>query len=636
MFSTVGQGLIASAIAAVMIAAHVALGSLFLAGVPDEDEIAAPAAFLIGSGITSFVLALCAAAGVVGTAVAATVFCGTIILVARRRRVMRILRAAVEPLRDLARGGVLRVALLMVVASTWLSAIAPPRSADAMRYHLAHIRQIVAEGQWTTFADYHYALPFGWSLSYLPFEILGLPQGAQLLGIWLFVLVFATVFRALENGGASRGAALCSAALLVHPAVVRAFVEAGADAYSLMAVLTIALLLARLPRLDGRAAGLLGFSSWIGLQSRYQLVAAGIAATLVTMAWMRPSPDRRRLAGAWSAGALGALALASPFYVANAVHFGNPFWPLMIGLPSAESSYADIVAWTYSDSLNGSHTLANVAGALVTLLTRPYLFPLPLLIAGFIAWAAVARTRTARAPGWFGIAFLLLWVAVQPLLYPRFILLMAPVAALSAGVVLSAQAASTARVRWLKIAASSAILIFATVNAATSWDAVRFVFTSDARAYHRFTWFYPVYQWVNRSTPEDARFLVIVSSAHTYYLDKQYRRADPWVSGFVDWPATNTARALDELMEQEGYSYIIYEVRDWSLYPGGTEMQGAVSEGIAAGALTPIRSFDARLYTSRLWRQYRTTRVLVLKRTQRYRRIASLQSFSYERRQLWS
>ena len=54
----------------------------------------------------------------------------------------------------------------------WLNAIVPPRDADVMRYHLAHVRQIARDGAWIAVPDFHYAIPFGWTLNFLPYEMM--------------------------------------------------------------------------------------------------------------------------------------------------------------------------------------------------------------------------------------------------------------------------------------------------------------------------------------------------------------------------------------------------------------------------------------------------------------------------------
>jgi len=105
-----------------------------------------------------------------------------------------------------------------------------------------------------------------------------------------------------------------------------------------------------------------------------------------------------------------------------------------------------------------------------------------------------------------------------------------------------------------------------------------------------------------------------VFSGQTYYLDRPYRRADPFVSGVVDWRRINTGAKLDSLLAAGGYSYVIYHDRDWKLYPGGTSTMSAVGDAYRSGLLRKTKVFDEKLYTSRFMRQYKTSHVYVLER----------------------
>jgi hypothetical protein len=607
------EGLIATAIVLFIILAWIAIGSALIPSPREDDVVTAPATILIGSGITSFALALFAAAGMVRSGTILTGVSCAAILVIRRKAVKRITAVALAPLRAIATSRLVFASMSVAAVVLWLSAAAQPRSADAMRYHLAHIRQIVSEGRWVPIADYHYALPFGWSLSFLPFEILGLPQGAQLLGLALLAILFAGISRFLAVAGSSRAAILVAIVFLFHPAVLRVFSEASADGYAILAVFTITLLLARRSRIDTPGAALLGFVSWIGMQSRYQLAAAGVAATVVFVVSVRGAPNVRRILMAWLGGSLAGLLLASPFYIANATRFGNPFWPLLIAHPSARTRYADIVAYDYSHALSGTRSLSGVLPALLRLFTTYTLFPLALVIVASIVAAIFSRDRAVRSLGQFGSVFFLLWFAMQPALYPRFVLLMLPVALLALGVIVSGfLARDPRRKRFARVSAVAALTMLTLADVVVARDSARYMITGDVSAYHRYTWFYPVYDWVNRQTPKDARVLVIVSSGHTYYLDRPYRRADPWLSAVVNWPATSTAATLDSVLQSGGYSYLIYEDRDWSPFPGGSELRRAIAESLVRGSLVPVRAFDEILYTSRLLRSFRSTRVEVM------------------------
>ncbi|MEO5590327.1 MAG: hypothetical protein ABIS03_12130, partial [Gemmatimonadaceae bacterium] len=485
----VGTGIAATALALLVVAAWLAIGSAFPAGIQDDDVATPPVAILVGSALTSFALALFASAGLVRSGVIITsVICLTV-LFARRAQTHRLIVQLADSFSDLALGPIARASLGVIGLVVWLSAISPPRSADAMRYHLAHIRQIVNEGRWVSIADYHYALPFGWTLSYLPFEMLGIPQGAQVLNVVLLMVLAGTAIRTLKGAGVGTPAVVGASLLFLHPAVLRAFSEANADAYALLVILTITILLARLPGLTPRQMAVLGFMSWIGMQSRYQLVAAGIAAAVVIAVCWRRIAEPARCSAAFAGGSVTALVLAGPFYAANYNAFRNPVWPLMISGADSAAHYGNALAYDYTKALTGSYLPSEMIKSLWTLITTPFLVPLAAAILVCIACAIFSGHREARMIGRFGAAFCLLWAAMAPRLYPRFVLLLLPVAVLGAGFILDQRLTR----RFLR--GEAAVLgLLALGSVVVFRDNLRYAITGDLQQYHRYTWFYPMYQ----------------------------------------------------------------------------------------------------------------------------------------------
>lgn len=66
------------------------------------------------------------------------------------------------------------------------------------------------------------------------------------------------------------------------------------------------------------------------------------------------------------------------------------------------------------------------------------------------------------------------------------------------------------------------------------------------------------------------------------------------------------------MLERDGYTHVVYEDREWEIYPGGAEMKDAIRDAAALGILRPIQTFDLRLYTSRAQRTWKSARVSVL------------------------
>ncbi len=505
----------------------------------------------------------------------------------------------------------LRIASLPVAALLWIYAIAPPRDGDVMRYHLAHIRQIITDGRWEGIADYHYAFPFGSTLNYLPFEWLHLPQAAALVNVGLWLVIVAGLLDVARLSRVPRAAQLATILFFVHPFVMRTFASAMADAYAILVVLAIVLFFLHIDDAPSDAI-VLGFVCWIGAQSRYQLVAWGIAGTIIALIHFgrrRSVTDLKRFA----LGAAAALVLSAPFYLANWRDFGNPFWPLLVPSINGTAAYANRVAAAYSAAMIGSHDPSYLLRQLWDLVTSVAIAPLAFILLLIIPLSIRASDPRFRRVSALGLLFLLLWILMEPKLFPRHVLLLLPLGAILFGPAFDGVLTRQKTGRRVEQLLSSAVILLIVASAVLSRDYARYAVTGDKASFHRFTWYYDVYDWVNRSIPANARVLVVTYSGHSYYLDRPYRRADPWLSGVVDWSRISSADEMVTMLTKGGYSYVIYDDRSWGRFPGGAEMESAVKSAVQRGSLVPVHQTRERLYTSMLKREFEDTNVYVLR-----------------------
>lgn len=329
--ATLGEGLLATLFAGLQLVGWIGLGAP-LARRLRRDELAAPCALLAGAATTSFAYALLTAAGHVGTAIGVGIGLSAAGLVAGGRWALACSRRLAAAFGEAVRGRLLRLAASGFAVVAWALTISPPRDADVMRYHLAHIRQIVQDGGWNQIADYTYALPFGWTLNYLPFEWAGLPVGAQMLDLGLWAMTIAVLFRLGTRLG-SRLAVLSAVGVLVvlQPSMLKLGTTAHADAYIVLVCAVIISLLLSTAEETRTTAPWLGFAAFVGLQSRYQAAALAIATTAVVAAALRKRRDRTATAWRYAVGAMAGIALAAPFYARNLLEFRNPFWPVLAG-----------------------------------------------------------------------------------------------------------------------------------------------------------------------------------------------------------------------------------------------------------------------------------------------------------------
>lgn len=616
-FTPLLVGLAATLVAAFQLAAWIALGSRVLPR-GERGAVGALLALLVGATVTGALLAVLAYAGQVPAAVGALLLIDAVALAAARRRLAELLTSVRTAYAE-AFAGHRRAAAAgwAVLALYWLDSIVPPRDADVMRYHLAHVRQILTEGRWVPLPDYHYAFPFGWSLDYLGFEWLGLPQAAHLanLGVWLLVvaLVLEWFRQAAPAGRVTATALLALGTVALQAYVVKAATTAHADAYAIAVFAAAAALALRAPPLGFAQAALFGFAAGVGAQGRYQLVGLSLAAALFGAAQLlRKRAGWAELRG-FALGSGAALALALPFYLANWAALGNPVWPLMVRRFNGLGTYRDRMAEQVNAILIGRYDPGYLARSVRALFTDPPVFPLPLLVAAACTAALLSRDPRLKRLGGLTLPFLLLWAAMQPSLYPRFVMTVTAAVPLALGPVLAGADARPVLRRVVRgglgllVAGSAALTLF------YSLDSLRYVATGDTAAFHRATWYYPAYRWVNAATPRDARFVVIVYSQQTYYLDRPYRRADPLLSAVVDWEALRSPDALYGLLARGGYSYLMMDHRDWSSQVGGARMMALIAELQREGRLVPVRDFHLQLVASRIRNQTDTATVSVLR-----------------------
>jgi hypothetical protein len=610
-------GLAATLVAAFQLAAWIALGSRVLPR-GERGAVGALLALLVGASATGAMLAVLAYAGQVPAALAALLLVDAVALAAARRRLAELLTSVRTAYAEGFAGRRWATAAgWAVLALYWLDSIVPARDADVMRYHLAHVQQILTDGRWVPLPDYHYALPFGWSLNYLGFEWLGLPQAAHLanLGVWLLVvaLVLEWFREAAPAGRVPATALLALGTVALQAYVVKAATTAHADAYAIAVFAAAAALALRAPPLGFAQAAFFGFAAAVGAQGRYQLVGVGLAAALFgTVQLLRKRAGWAELRG-FALGGGAALALALPFYLANWGTLGNPVWPLMVRRFNGLGAYRDRVAEQVNAGAIGRYDPGYVARSVRALFTDLTVFPLPLLVAAACTAALLSRDPRLKRVGGLTLLFLLVWVAMQPSLYPRFVMIVTAAVPLALGPALAGADARPVLRRVVRgglgllVAGSAAVTLF------YSLDSLRYVATGDTAAFHRATWYYPVYRWANAATPRDARFLVIVSSGQTYYLDRPYRAADPYTSGVVDWDALRSPDALYRLLARGGYSYVMLDRRDWSPQVGGGRMMALIAGLQREGRLVPVRDFHLQLVTSRIRNQTDTATVSVLR-----------------------
>ena len=489
-----------------------------------------------------------------------------------------------------------------VCAVYCFNAAMPPRDTDALRYHLAHIGQIDRDGQWSSIAIAHYAFPFAWQFTFLPFVHWHLAEATQVVNLGLGLIALAALVAHRGGAAIGRSGVLFLAVVALSPLMIATATTSTADAFTVLSAVVVTLLLSERAADHGSVgfgdATALGFAAWVAIGTRYQAIAIGIAATLIAVLWLARSDRWVALLG-FVEGSVLALLLAAPFYLANAVRFGNLIWPLH-STGSDPADYRAAVGAYFSASWHGVLDATAVGQSLGRLLIDRSAAPVPLLLAMGIAGAYVTRRSdtSARRVAGFALIFVGTWLLAQPMLYPRFaVYLIGPAVLL--GLNLAEKVGNGRRAAVASVVLGITLIpLGAYAGAGIALD-LRALHSGGREALRASTWYYPVYAWIGNNTDRDARVLVVVRSGESFFLDRPYRRADPASSAEVDWPRIRDGAALASRLRSGRFDYVIFEPLGAAAGPGGPTMVRAVNDAAARGELAEVQRFDLRLSRSR-------------------------------------
>jgi len=506
------------------------------------------------------------------------------------------------------------VILILVIAGLVLyfaNAYTPPRSADAMRYHLAQIKDTVRHKGFVYRPYYHYNFPQYFHYLSIPVYMIVGGMGVQLSACFYFILTaFLTLYMAAKTNQTKQ--LLFLALFLVFiPVYTKGANAANSDFavifYGLMGLLLII-------EFDSRPQGIylvLAYASFgFALGSKYQAILylpLYLVATFLVV--------RRRWSSSFRYAViipLGIISLlvASPFFIRNFHYTGDPVWPLLQDLFHVEKDYLYQITQATTRGHQGQLGITAFVKSIVKLATYEQIIPVI-----WILWIGYYFTRFPLSK-FYKIGTLLYffgWFLLQPNLYPRFAIYILPIIAIMA--VSFCEWCYNKRSILGKVSYGIAILSIAAgigISMFYSLDFIKYHITRDLEQYHQHTWYYDQYKWINQNVKNDGNILAIVASGHTYYLDKEYLRADPELSGLIDWPAIGDVEELKDRLRELKVRYIFYDDRNW-VHPGGSNMMRLI-RGLKEekGVSVLLEDDNLKLTTLRVLRKYQTTKVFLL------------------------
>ena len=498
-----------------------------------------------------------------------------------------------------------------------LDAWTPPRGADSMRYHLAQLEDIVRNGGFVYRPYFHYNFPLYFSYLALPLYMAVGGLGVKLMNLPFAVLVLAITAAFSHIVGIKRPL-IPVLGILLTPTLIRIITTTNNDLGVIGYALSGALLLHAYPRFPRTSLLVLGWAS-LGFAMGIKYQSALFVPWYLWLTWValgrQPTwPGLRIL----SVLGLIVLLIPSPFFIRNYLNTGSPDWPLHQELFGVEQDYLYEVTTLYGNALKGSHDWRTTTRAIRKLVVGPLFLPSMWLFTGLAYWR-LARRRFEHPEEEEGgglylvfgsISFFVMWWILQPTLYARFASYIVPHLLVIGTLCLESLRGLWSRRIGHALAGASAAAGFAFLLL-YSWGYLRYQIDRDLERYHESTRFYAEYRWIGEHLPDDARILSIVSSGHTYYLPRDYLRADPFLAATIDW------RGLDidgfrTAAAELGITHVLYVNQDWSEAVGGESTMRVMNELAEQDDVLLRWKRTVKLGTKRMLREFYETEVWLL------------------------
>jgi hypothetical protein len=499
--------------------------------------------------------------------------------------------------------------ITLVILITWIILLAytPPRSADAMRYHLPQIKDIVLHHGFIFRPYIHFHFPIYFNLVFLPIYILAKGVGLKLAICCYFLFSLLILQRIAFKTKLKYPRFLFIFLFLVPLAYHEAHIVTNDWVVIFYSLTGFLLLLESTTTCIYLAFAALGFA----LGVKYQAILFIPWFCLVAyLSFDKPKTLKSifKLVGPLLLMAI----IASPFYLKNLITFGNPVWPLAQNIFAKQHDYLYQIANHYTKEMSGSHSFNSLLINIKTFVKYPLI---PISIWLLVIPGAIFSKKTNLRIGWGLLLYIITWWVVEPIFYVRFSIYALPIGMIAAINLYEYLTINKHMLLLLgyKLIAAVTLIYFIALTPYYSAFYVKYYFNRNLNAYHKYTWFYNDYQWMNTHITKNTTILCIVSAGQTYYLDKTYLRAEPTLSGLINWNNIKSTKQLLQKLKTLNVDYIFYSTDDWGSTLCGKNMEKITNKLLNSKFANIIFTHKVKLYASRIKNTYETNTTYLVK-----------------------
>ncbi len=493
--------------------------------------------------------------------------------------------------------------------------IAPPRNADAMRVWLAKVYDVWMNGKKITRPYWHYNTPDAFTLFHLPLINIGDGQVFQ-LSIWTalcaVIIIFIKLGRIYANDRIV-GIGICL--FIFNPLIIMASTVVITDVPICLAVIGLiySIVLYEQRNFNRSLVFIVLFLSF-GMNIKYNM----LMFLPVIIFWLMWKTLKNGIHLKTVPVELFLFFLAVLPYLMNYIYIGNPVWPALVKLFPSKNPYWDEIALRHSENfLGGQFTIISFLHSFMKLFLMPqYINPIATCIAFFI----FTRYKYLNfLPALLATTYLLILWLMMPNFADdekqRYVLYLFPIIIPLGTARIYNILSSLKNIGLLKNVLNTAIVmtvfIYGVFTIYYAKDVFAYIITGDKYKWHRATWYYEDYDWINKNIKLDrsGQILVLVSAQQTYYLRHRYINADR-ISAMINW---NSIRNVDSLIHVLNKHNIRYVFIDNSILKEDTHMSTAFEWLIKEKLIERIRENNSKLYYSRLKDSYIDTKTVLYK-----------------------
>jgi len=454
--------------------------------------------------------------------------------------------------------------LLIIIAAILfvylMDAWTPPRSGDAMRYHLAQLKDIYRNNGFIFRPYAHYNFPINFSYLIYPVYLICDAVGVQ-VSVFIQLLFIFIIFIKICNFYKIKNYLFAILLFLLTPLVLQESTIVANDLFVIVFLYAGFIFLAESKTRD-IDINLFLSSLAIGYAWASKYYPVFFLFWFIYLLWKTSSKNIVSFFKRSSVFFLIVNLSALIHYLRNYLNTGNPIWPSMVKFLPSNNEHLNEVAYRFISGVAGTRTIETYLNSFKEF----FKYPECLFFIWFIGiWGLWIRKKDYFGEGIGSVLFLTLWGFLSPAMYIRLIIFILPPYIYLAVLALEDIFAKKYKLRFAIAALFGVYSLYGIIITGWySYDYLGYQVTRDIKSHHKATFYYNEYEWINKNLPLASKLAVMVSCQQTFYLDRDYINIDPTLSAYLDWNKMKTVDDFYDFLCVNNIDYLFVSIGEAS------------------------------------------------------------------------